>query len=182
MAENQFEGIKSKLRKLQALAEKGYHGEADNARRAIERICAQYGISMEDVLDFGAKKKYTFEIGRSKDMMNLFVRCLDAVCDTTGMRYSKPTRSSIKIELTAIQYADVLSLFNWHKANFEREFAEFKRTFLSAYVSKHDLYYDKERNGGSDRELTPEDIARILRAMKMREAMDDNYYHKMISE
>ena len=41
----QFESLKSKLQKLQALAERGYKGEADNAKRAIERICQQYGAS-----------------------------------------------------------------------------------------------------------------------------------------
>lgn len=182
MTENseQFESLKKKLKKLRALAERGYGGEAENARRAIERICEQYGVKLEDVLDIETKHRYTFEIGRSKDMMNLFVRCLSSTCDISDMTYSKPTRSSIRVELTALQYADVLSLFNWHKSNYKRELAEFRRTFMSAYIGKHDLYTDRERKGGDDIELTQEDIERIRRMWKMREAMSDNTYHKQL--
>lgn len=36
-----FESIKSKLRKLQALAEKGYKGEAEAAKRLLDRLCEQ---------------------------------------------------------------------------------------------------------------------------------------------
>lgn len=182
MTENseQFESLKKKLQKLQALAERGYKGEAENARRAIERICEQYGVNMEDVLDIETKHRYTFEIGRGRDMMNLFVRCLSSICDISGMTYARPSRSSIRIELTTLQYADTLSLFNWHKANYERELAEFRRTFMSAYVGKHDLYMDRERKGNDNKELTQEDIERIRRAWKMQEAMSDNTYHKQL--
>lgn len=103
----QFESLKSKLQKLQALAERGCQGEANNARRAIERICQQYGVKLEEVLDIETKHAYTFEIGRNKEMMNLFIRCLCSVCDISGMTYTQPTRSAIRIELTALQYADI---------------------------------------------------------------------------
>lgn len=177
----QYESLKAKLRKLQALAEQGYRGEAENARRAIERICEQYGVKLEDILDIDTKHRYTFEIGRAKEMMNLFIRCLSAICDTTDMGYWQPTRSSIRIELTALQYAEVSSLFGWHKDNYKRELDEFKQSFMSAYIGKHNLFFDNERNGGrNDKELTEEDIARIRRVWKMREAMSDNTYHKQL--
>ena len=177
----QYESLKKKLRKLQALAEQGYKGEADNARRAIERICEQYGVKLEDILDVETKHRYTFEIGRAKDMMNLFIRCLSTVCDTTDMGYWKPTRSSIKVELTALQYAEVASLFDWHKENYNRELEAFRQSFMSAYIGKHNLYFDEERNqSGDDDELTEEDIARIRRVWKMREAMSDSTYYKQL--
>ena len=181
VSSEQYESLKKKLLKLQALAEQGYRGEAENARRAIERICEQYGLRMEDVLDIDTKHRYTFEIGRAKEMMNLFIRCLSAVCDTSDMGYWKPTRSSIKVELTALQYAEVASLFDWHKANYNRELEEFKNSFMSAYIGKHNLFFDEERNSSrDDEELTEEDIERIRRVWKMREAMSDNTYHKQL--
>lgn len=181
MSENgKYESLKKKLLKLQALAERGLGGEAENARRAIERICEQYGVKLEDVLDIETKHSYTLEIGRGKDMMQLFIRCISSVCDIKGMTYSKPTRSSIKIELTALQYADLSSLFDWHRANYKRELEEFRRSFMSAYIGKHDLFFDSEREGNSIDELTLEDIERLRRVLKMREAMSDNTYHKQL--
>ena len=177
----QFESLKSKLQKLQALAERGCQGEANNARRAIERICQQYGVKLEEVLDIETKHAYTFEIGRNKEMMNLFIRCLCSVCDISGMTYTQPTRSAIRIELTAMQYADISSLFNWHKANYKREFDDFKRSFMSAYIGKHNLYFDDERSGSRNREdLTPEDMERIWKAWKIQEAMSNNTYRKQL--
>lgn len=182
MKENseQFESLKKKLQKLQALAERGYQGEAENARRAIERICEQYGIRIEDVLDIETLHSYTFEIGRGKDMMQLFIRCISSVCDIKGMTYSKPTRSSIRIKLTALQYADLSSLFDWHRANYKRELDEFRRSFMSAYIGKHDLFFDSEREDRSIDDLTQEDIERIRRIWKMRDAMSNNTYHKQL--
>ena len=74
----EYESLKSKLQKLQALVDRGEAGEAENAQRAIERLCSEYGINLDEVLDFASKRKYTFEVGRAKDMLQLFMRCLSA--------------------------------------------------------------------------------------------------------
>ena len=42
-----YESLKSKLLKLSMLADSGDTHEARNARYAIERLCSQYGISIE---------------------------------------------------------------------------------------------------------------------------------------
>ena len=37
--EKKYESLKAKLIKLQALADRGYQGEAENAKRLIKRLC-----------------------------------------------------------------------------------------------------------------------------------------------
>lgn len=176
-----YESIKSKLRKLLALADRGVHGEAENAARAINRICEEYGINIEDFFDTNKTREYIIEVGRNRDMMMLFIRCLSSVCDIKGMTYSKPTRSSIKLELTSMQYAEILSLYNWHKGNYERELRDFKKNFMSAYVGKHDLYLDEERNYSLDiHDLTQEELHNLMKVWKIREAMNDNTYRKQL--
>ena len=56
METNNYESIKEKLKKLSALAERGVNGEAENAKRAIERICAQYEVTGEKAMKY---KQYT---------------------------------------------------------------------------------------------------------------------------
>lgn len=177
-----YESLQAKLKKLLALAEKGVGGEAVNARRLLEKLCEQHGISVEELLDRETKHSYTFEIGRAKEMMQLFVRCLDKVADIDDMEYSQPTRSSIRISVTAMQRAELLSLFNWHKVNYLHELKEFKQNFMAAYVGKHNLYFEQggKTNNSSSEELTEEDIARIRRVLAMREAMSDNHYYKQL--
>ena len=65
------ESIKDKLRKLAALAERGMEGEAANAKRAIERICQQYGIRLEDMLEED-KKLYNIRVVRNHMLRQLF--------------------------------------------------------------------------------------------------------------
>ena len=48
---NEYESIKNKLKKLLALAERGVQGEAENARRLLEKLCMEYGVSMDELLD-----------------------------------------------------------------------------------------------------------------------------------
>lgn len=177
----EYESLQAKLKKLLALAEQGVGGEAVNARRLLEKLCKQYGIDIEELLDRETKHSYTFETGRAKEMMQLFVRCLEKVVDIEGMTYSQPTRSSIRIEVTALQRAEILSLFNWHKSNYMQELEDFKRNFFSAYIGKHNLYSESESKGSKGiEELTEEDIARIRRVLAMREAMSDNHYYKQL--
>lgn len=177
----EYENLQSKLKKLLALAEQGVGGEAVNARRLLEKLCEQHGISIEELLDRETKHRYTFEIGRSKEMMQIFVRCLAKVVDIKNMTYTQPTRSSISVKVTALQRAEILSLFNWHKSNFTQELEEFKSNFLSAYIGKHDLYFEQgEVNNRSSEELTEEDIARIRRVCAMREAMSNHSYYKQL--
>lgn len=178
----EYESLVNKLKKLMALVDKGVAGEAENARRLLDKLCNQYDINIEELLDVATKHSYTFEIGRTKDMMHLFICCLDKVVDINGMKYSQPTRSSIRIEVTAMQRAEILSLFNWHKSNYLNEFEVFKENFMSAYIDKHNLYYENigKTNNSSIEELTDDDIARIHSVLAMRDAMTDNYYYKQL--
>lgn len=177
-----YERIKSKLRKLLALAERGVNGEAENAKKAIERICKEYGINIEDFFDTNKIGQYVFKVGQGKDMMNLFARCVSYVCgDIKDMTYRRISRSSIELEVTSMQYAEILSLFNWHKGNYEREIKDFKKNFMSAYVGKHDLYVQKERDGDRDiNDMTTEELQRLLKVLKLKNAMSDNTYRKQL--
>lgn len=48
--DGKYESLKAKLRKLAALAERGVGGEAENARRLMERICREHGVSIDEIL------------------------------------------------------------------------------------------------------------------------------------
>lgn len=177
-----YESIKSKLRKLLALADRGVNGEAENAKKAIERICKEYGINIDDFFDTSKIGQYVFKVGQGKDMMNLFARCVSYVCgDIKDMTYRRISRSSIELELTSMQYAEILSLFNWHKGNYEREIRDFKRNFISAYVDKHDLYLQNERNNDRDiNDMSTKELLRLLKVFKLKNAMSDNTYRKQL--
>lgn len=183
---NQYESIKQKLLKLQKLAEQGYRGEADAAKRAIERLCAQYGITLEEVLCVEQPKRYEFEIGRYKYMLTLFNQCYGVVTGIGKLRYYKRSRNKIAVDLTPLQYAELSSLFEWHKANFLKDLAAMQDTILEAYVNKHNIFRtlsDEERaeRDAREEELTPAKLRRLQAILAMQSELGDNTYHKMLT-
>ena len=55
--EKDFESIRSKVQKLQALAERGEKGEALNAKRLLDQLLAKYGVSLEEIVHLQRKGK-----------------------------------------------------------------------------------------------------------------------------
>ena len=181
----QYESIKQKLLKLQALAEKGYRGEAENAKRAIERICAQYGITLEEVLCVEQPKRYQFEIGRYKYMLTLFCQCHGVVTGKGKLSYIKRSRNTIAVDLTPLQYAELSSLFEWHKANFLKDLAAMQDTIMEAYINKHNIFRtlseeEQAERDAREEELTPAKLRRLQAILAMQYELGDNTYHKML--
>lgn len=145
---NQYESIKQKLLKLQKLAEQGYKGEADAAKRVIERLCAQYGITLEEVLCVEQPKRYEFEVTGSGQLS-----------------YFKRSRNRIAVDLTPLRYAELSSLFEWHKTNFLKDLAAMQDTIVEAYVNKHNIFRT---------------LRRIAAIMAMQSELGDNTYHKQL--
>lgn len=182
MNENEkYESLKVKLRKLAALAERGVGGEAENARRLMEQICREHGVSLDEVLNVEEKKLYRFEIGRRKIDLSLFMQCFAKVTGERTLSYKQPNRSTILVELTAYQYAEISSLFEWHKANFKRDVENLMETLFTAYVDKHNLYRTRSDNEPDEElSLSPEDIRRIMAVAALRDSLNDNTYCKLI--
>lgn len=177
--DRQYDSIKEKLKKLLALAERGVEGEAVNARRLLEKLCKEYGVSIEELLDENQVKYHFFEVGRNKIYLDLFAQCYYKVTNKDRLSYKQISRSQIAVEMTAIQYAEMVSLFAWHKANFDNDLEEMKKNILIAYIRKHHLH-SNEVNSDVDRELTADERERIIKIMFMQESLNDNQYHKLL--
>lgn len=95
-----------------------------------------------------------------------------------SLSYRNVSRSQIEVEMTALQYAELVSLFEWHKANFNKDFEDMKENILLAYCRKHHLYSDVKPD--DNRELTADERKRLIRIMLMQESLNDNQYHKLL--
>ena len=176
--DEQHESIKNKLKKLLAM-----QGEAENARKLFEKLCKEYGVSIEELLDENQVKFYRFDIGRNAIYKGLFTQCFCKVAQKGSLSYRQISRSQIEVEMTALQYAEIVSLFEWHKDNFNKDFnkdlEDIKQNILLAYCRKHHLYSD-EVKPDNDRELTADERKRLLKILFMQESLNDNQYHKLL--
>ena len=177
--DEQYESIKNKLKKLLALAERGVQGEADNARRLLEKLCKEYGVSIEELLDENQTKFYRFDIGMNALYKGLFTQCFSKVTQKNSLEYRQVSRSKIEVKMTAIQYAEIVSLFEWHKSNFNKDLEDMKKNILLAYCRKHHLYSDVKPENG-ELTLTEDERKRLIKILFMQESLNDNQYHKLL--
>ena len=178
--EPQFESIKMRLRKLQALAERGYRGEAENAKRLLEKLCKKYGVTLEDVLDQEKTSRYRFKVGRAKIWLDLFIQCFANVTGQKELRYRQATNSEIVVELTAYHYAEIANLFYWHKSNLKKDIEQSQRLVFEAYVRKHHICRDRSNDPEDEEDDKPIDFEHLHAVMAMMRTLNDNTYHKMI--
>lgn len=176
---SEYESIKSKLRKLLELSEHGVGGEADNARHFLDALCIKHDITIDELLDTNKVSLYNFAVGGREIDMRLFIQCYAYVTGSTTISYyqSNRKRASIRVELTAMQYAELKSLYEWHKVNLKRDLDAMIDTLLLSYFSKHNLY---SGNQEYTEDLTPEEEERIRKAASMRQHLNNNTYHKAI--
>lgn len=97
------------------------------------------------------------------------------------MSYCQESRSEISVAMTAYQYAELSALFEWHKANFQREIKSQIDILFQAYCSKHRLFSERsDDNPDEELTLSPEDILRLLAIQALKENLNDNTYYKQI--
>lgn len=180
-----YESIKSKLKKLFALAEGGFDGEARNARKILERLCGQYGITVEELLDTEKKEWYVFDVGARKIFTSLFVQCYCSVMGTSKMSYKRTygSKSTVSVELTAYEYAELKSMFTWHKKNLKSDMENMMETLLISYCSKHDITsHVKDEEERPRKSMTREEFNRLKAALAMVDSLGDRYYRKQIGQ
>ncbi|MCM1219644.1 MAG: DUF2786 domain-containing protein [Lachnospiraceae bacterium] len=178
-----YESIKSKLKKLLALAEGGIDGEARNARKLLDRLCTQHGISVDEFLDTEKKKWYRFEVGKRMIFKDLFVQCYCCVKNTDKMSFFRASSTEFEVELTAYEYAELLSMFKWHKNNLKKDMENMMQTLLISYCSKHHITNHTKEEGEEPRKpITREEFNRLKAALAMQDSLGNNYYRKQIEK
>lgn len=183
----EYESLKSKLIKLQALAERGYRNEANNAHRAIERICETYGVDFRDFMEDETERPYTFQVGTDKDIRDIFFRCAVKACNGKNLSYREPKGAKIVVKCTAAEFVEINNMFDWHRRNFHKELQDFKESFVGAYIHKHDLYYDFSLTDLNNEEeesiqLTKEQLERVAKIRSIIGGIGDARYRRQLEK
>lgn len=182
-------GILLKIRKLQALAERGVGGEATNAKILLSALCEKYGID-ESKLDEEEKQWYEFEMRTS--VQKLFLQLYVSVYGTTE-RYLKEVelwkrgrKKIVKCKFTRAEYIEFSQLWEWHRKNYLAERKRMRELFKIAYFDKFKMYasetcdeYEAQRSKKKDDDFTFEDLMAIN---MMAAACKNKSFYKQIGE
>lgn len=143
-----FETIIDKAKKIQALADGGYMGEAETAKRKLEDYLLKYGLTWEDLSDETARD-YDFKVSGEieRTIFNQIIYTIFGK-ETPPRGYYQGRKGVKWITLTPRQFVEVSELFSFHKKNAATEYKKMTDRFLSAYATDHKLFPPDHVNSG----------------------------------
>ena len=136
------ESVLEQLRKIARLAEQGYRGEADTARRLLEKRLAEYGLTMEDILD-DAKQTRTFRYSNKQEFrlfMAVIVHHFGSKSEEFETARVNKRGKELYVELTDLDFADFAPEWDYYRQSLARELRKTEEAFLVAFVNKFDLF------------------------------------------
>lgn len=177
-----MEKITDKLKKLLALAERGYGGEAENARRLLEEHLRKYGMTLEDICE---NKVYRREFKyRNKEERTIIIQVFVSVLGSKSKAFEESTyiasKKTLYIDLTDLEYAEISDMVVFFKSQFNKEKKRLMKDILHAFVNKHNIF-DRSPNDedkASDKEI---DLKELMRILSLSNRMEDVTYRKSIS-
>lgn len=158
------ESVREQLRKIQALAEKGVGGEAENARRMLERLCEKHGVSPESLVS-NEETVHRFPIVDAR-RWELFKSCAFFVLRRNEIKFWKK-RKAVEMRLTEVDAIDLRACFT----HYSRAYVEEEELFFDAFVHKNRIYGPPSE---SPEEPAPIDRERLERLIAMMRGMKSN--------
>lgn len=177
---NEYESIKCKVLKLQALVERGEGGEAANAKRLLDKILESHGFTLEKILSEKEKKKwYEFKANNEYEK-RLLLQCYFKILDVNKVSF-RHYRNTYDFELTAFEAAELKNYYEWHKIQLSKEIKNHLKDMVEAYIIKHNITSSKDDDDETDyKPLTPSEKARLFRISLLADGLEDVSYVKMI--
>jgi len=156
--------VRQRIKKLQALAERGVGGEATTARKKIEQLMGKYGIQSLDELAEEKAEYFLFSYNGELEKI-LLKQCMYKVIgyEHGGREYYHTTgyRQKVGVYCTKAQRIEIELEFDFHKNIFRLE----ARDFLIAYIRKQELFpEDAPVEHVSTDDLSEEDLKSIMLA------------------
>lgn len=148
-----------RLLKIQALAERGSPGERENAKRMLDELCAEHGISVESLLS-PEIKWHDFKVLPIHN--DLFIQCACHVLKKNSIQMSKVRRGEQRIEMTAADAIDLQDCFTHYRNIWEDEL----KVFEQAFYGKHRIFSGVTSGDADDDPMDPVKLARLLAMMQ----------------
>ncbi|WP_454255154.1 DUF2786 domain-containing protein [Pseudomonas sp. Marseille-Q8238] len=157
-ADQLSEKVQAKLRKLQALAERGEGGEKVNAQRMLEKLLARHGITVDDLAEESREIRW-FPVGNMFDR-KLAAQIMAKIGNTNdpGIYKNKRRPKHVGVETTPAEAIE----FELHYDTLRKALAEHFSAAFSAFIQANRVF-----SSLPDDELPKELSERDLRVMAM---------------
>lgn len=182
------EQIIEKLLKIRALAEEGHQGERGAAETLLNSLMKKYGITPEDLESdpeeyrsaFSGDGEFDFKL-LCQIAKKLYPKIRVADLRKAPAKFKKqwydagigPKNANVAFQCTMAQFLEIMSIFELYK----RDLADHLDTFFYAYLDKNDLLLPSTGEKSS-----PEDVERVLAALKMEAGIEKKDIYKQIEQ
>lgn len=183
------EKIIERLMKVKALADHGVSGEREAAEQLLTELMRRYNLS-EDDLNLERPDWHIVRIKEGDNSVKIFHQICFVVCGKPRiinlMRAKKrdiklfhdvgygPADANAGVECTAGQLVEIMSMYEFYIADFERQLD----VFYYAYLDKNNLLLPGDQN----KQLTDHEIEIVKRASYMSAGIERSEYHKQLNQ
>lgn len=144
-----------RIKKLQALAERGVCGEKETAEKMLKRMLEKNGIASLEELE-NEDAEYTLFSYNGKHEAKLLKQCIYKVMTAAwkdGYYRSKGTRQKIGVYCTKAQKIEIGLEFGFYRSVFYDELD----TFMTAFIQAQEIFPPDAPKGSYDK-LNPKDM------------------------
>lgn len=180
------EEILNKIRKVQALAERGVGGEKESAEKRLIELMEKYDITWDDL---GKEEEIIFwYTAKGKDWKML----INQILGINGVRYAfvepnsqtknarllrgcadRPRGANVVMICSRVKFIEMTTAYEIY----QRSFDEHYESFVYAFLDQNKLL-DMSRT--NNKELTPEEEQTYRRAIRMMRGVDKAQINKQI--
>jgi len=160
-----LDSIKDKIKKIQAMVERGSDQEAANAKDKLNKILNKHNITLEQVYE----EKLTQREYRcySEYEKKLFIHCIVKYCGKKRKVYCSRRDSMIYfVDMSRVEFIDIQEAMSFHKVNLKKEF----KKMFTAYLHIHKLFderdYEEDLDENVDSSMTVEEAMEIANLME----------------
>lgn len=164
----EFETLRAKLRKIQALAERGAPGEKAQAQRMLDKLLAANGLTLEQLQD-ETKLWFWFPVQTAAEFP-LLTQCYRWLYDVAGpisYKENKVTKERA-LELTLLQNAELQLCYSHYLQILRATQKELRAALKHAarsVVQKYELFNTAGMQGGG-KSASQAELAAMLAAMR----------------
>lgn len=172
------ERLLQKIKRVQALAERGVDGEKESAAALLERLMKQYGIDEAEIAE--ERRETAWFRYKTELEMKLLIQVIYAVTGKVGFgcvgAHTGRKRKEVGIDCTAAERLEIEISFEFYNAAMQ---AELER-FYSAFVAKNEIHPPEGKpkvDIPPPEELSEEEAFKLA---AMMDGMDEHTRRKMI--
>ena len=174
------ERLLEKLKKIKALAEKGFRGEQVNAAVLLSDLMEKHGITEADlegtqVSTYWIRYKTIYE--RKLIFQLSYMHLGSGHASGCVGAYSGRKRKEVGIDCTPAQFIEIETDYQFYRKALEEEL----EVFYSAFIQKNDLFPPPNLSG-DEPDAEPVDLNVVMKMAAMMEGIEHRTRHKVIGD